>query len=68
MLAVAGLVFMASGYGRILRGRPIFTNWQGFAVSADYEMFLGAICLLAAVIPWGRIGFLRKPGRENHRR
>jgi hypothetical protein len=61
ILAVGGLVIMASGYGRVLRGQPIFTNWQGFTVSADYLMFLGAVCLLVSILPWAASAFSWTP-------
>jgi hypothetical protein len=66
--AAGGFLIIVSGYGHILRGEPIYTNWQGFYVSADYVIVLGVLCLLAAVFPWGRIHSLWDANRKKHRR
>jgi len=56
--AVVGFFMIAYGYGQILRGKWIYTNWRGLDVSADFVIFLGVLFLLAAVFPWGRLHFL----------
>jgi hypothetical protein len=66
--AMAGFFALAYGYGQILRGGPIYTNWQGLDVSADSGIFLGVLCLLVAVFPWGRIHFLWDASRKKNRR
>jgi hypothetical protein len=66
-LALAGLFVIAYGYGQILRGRVIYENWLAMDVPADFVILLGALCLLVAIFPWGRIHFLWDTGRKKHR-
>ncbi len=66
-LAVAGGFTVLYGYGQILRGKPIYTNWRGLDVSAQFVLFLGALFLLAAIFPWSRIHFLWETDRKKHR-
>jgi hypothetical protein len=68
ILAAGGLFMAAYGQTKNLRGKPIYTNWQGLDVPADFVIFLGGVCLLASVIPWGRIRLIRNAGREKRRR
>jgi drug/metabolite transporter (DMT)-like permease len=66
--AVGGCLIIVSAYGHILRGEPIYTNRQGLDGSADFGIFLGVLCLLAAVFPWSRIHFLWDAYRKKDRR
>ena len=65
--AVAGVFTVAYGYGQILRGKPIYTNWRGLDVSAQFIIFVGALFLFAAIFPWSRILFLWETERKKHR-
>jgi hypothetical protein len=56
--ALAGLFTVAYGYGQILRGKSIYTNWRGLDVSAQFVIFLGALLLFVALFPWGRVYFV----------
>jgi len=67
-IAVIGLFAMIYGYGQILRGRLIYENYRGLDVPAQFPIFLGAIFLLVAVFPWGRIHILWEDGRKKHQR
>ncbi len=62
--AVVGFFMLAYGGGQILRGKWIYTNWRGLDLTADFVIFLGALFLLAAVFPWGRIHFLWNTNRK----
>ena len=66
--ALGGVFTIAYGYGQILRGRPIYTNWRGLDISAQFVIFLGALSLLVAIFPWARIHFPWNIERKNHRR
>ncbi|HSY31766.1 MAG TPA: hypothetical protein VLA42_07240 [Verrucomicrobiae bacterium] len=66
--ALAGVFIIAYGYGQILRGRAIYTNWRGLDISAQFVIFLGALSLLVAIFPWARIHFLWNIEKKNHRR
>jgi hypothetical protein len=57
-LAIGGAFTTIYGYGQALRGRWIYTTWRGQATTAMFVMILGALFLLAAVFPWGRLTFL----------
>jgi hypothetical protein len=59
---VCGLFIAAYGHAQNLRGKPIYTNWQGLDVPGDFVIFLGGVCLLASILPWGRIGRLSDAG------
>ena len=65
--ALVGLLTVAYGYGQTLRGKQIYTNWRGLDVSAQFVMFLGALLLLVAIFPWGRIHFLWDTDGKKHR-
>jgi hypothetical protein len=65
--AVAGALVMLYGYGQILRGKLIYTNWRGLDVPALFAMFLGAVFLLVSIFPWSRIHFLWDAGRKKRR-
>ena len=65
--AVPGAFTVIYGYGQILRGKFIYTNWRGLDVSAQFVIFLGALFLLAAIFPWSRIHFLWETDRKKHR-
>jgi hypothetical protein len=65
--AVAGALVMLYGYGQILRGKLIYTNWRGLDVPALFVIFMGAVLLLAAIFPWSRIHFLWDAGRKKRR-
>ena len=67
-IAVIGLFAMIYGYGQILRGHLIYENYRGLDVPAQLPIFLGAIFLLVAVFPWGRIHILWEDGRKKHHR
>jgi len=62
--AVLGALAVIYGYGQILRGKPIYTNWRGLDVSASFVIFTGALSLLVAIFPWGRIHFLWDTDRK----
>jgi|HubBroStandDraft_2_1064218.scaffolds.fasta_scaffold15200_6 hypothetical protein len=66
--AVVGIIIIVYGYGQILRGKPLYTNWQGQNLSAQFVIFLGALFLLVAIFPSGRIKFLWDTGKKKHRR
>ena len=68
MFALLGVFTIAYGYGQTLRGRPIYTNWRGLDISAQFVMFLGALFLLVAIFPWARLHFLWNIEKQNHRR
>jgi hypothetical protein len=65
--AVVGVLAVVYGYGRLLRGKLIYTNWRGLDVSATFVIFMGALSLLVAIFPWGRIHFLWDTDRKKHR-
>jgi hypothetical protein len=67
VLALVGAYVVIYGYGQILRGTPIYTNWRGSDVSAEFVIFLGALLLLVAIFPWRRIHFLWDPKRKKLR-
>lgn len=62
--AVVGVATVVYGYGQVLRGKPIYTNWRGLDVSASFVIFIGGLFLLAAIFPWGRIHFLWDTDRK----
>jgi hypothetical protein len=64
MFAVVGVFTAIYGYGQILRGKPIYTNWRGLDISAQFVIFLGAAFLFISIFPWGRIHFLWETGRK----
>ena len=66
--AVAGVVAIIYGYGQILRGTPIYTNWRGLDVSGQLVILLGVLSLLVAIFPWGRIHFLWNTDKKKHLR
>jgi hypothetical protein len=66
-IAVVGFLTVAYGYGQLLRGKRIYTNWRGLDVSADFVIFLGVLFLLAAVFPWGWLHFLWNTNRKKRR-
>jgi hypothetical protein len=66
--AVAGVVAIIYGCGQILRGAPIYTNWQGLDVSGQLAILLGVLSLLVAIFHWGRIHFLWNTNKKKHRR
>ena len=68
MFALLGVFTIAYGYGQTLRRRPIYTNWRGLDISAQFVMFLGALFLLVAIFPWARLHFLWNIEKKNHRR
>ncbi len=68
VLAVVGIFFVAYGYGQLLRGRWIYTNWRGQDVTGMFVMILGGLCVAAAVFPWGRLTFLWEGGRSRRKR
>ena len=65
--AVAGVLTVVYGYGQILRGEPIYTNWRGLDVSASFVIFIGAVFLLVAIFPWRHVRFLWAADRKKHR-
>jgi hypothetical protein len=65
--AVVGVLTVVYGYGQLLRRKPIYTNWRGLDVSASFVIILGALSLLVAIFPWGRIHFLWDTDRKKHR-
>ena len=67
-IAGTGLLTIFYGYGQILRAKPFYTNWRGLDISAQFVIFLGAVFILAAVFPWGRIHFLWKTDLKKRRR
>jgi hypothetical protein len=67
-LAVAGLFAMAYGYGKILRGIPIYENWRGLDIPSQFVIFLGVLLLLVAIFPWARVKFLWDTNRKKSRR
>jgi hypothetical protein len=68
LFAVLGLMTIAYGYAKILQGKPIYENWRGLDISAQFVMFLGAVFLVVAVFPWGRIHFLWDDDPKKRRR
>jgi hypothetical protein len=66
--AVFGLCTMVYGYGKILAKKPIYENWRGQDVSTGFVIFLGALFLMVAVFPWGRIHFLWEGSQSKRRR
>lgn len=66
--AVVGLFTAVYGYGQLLRGKAIYTNWRGQDVPAWFVIVLGGLFLLFAIFPWGRIGFLWEAGRKKRHR
>lgn len=56
--ALVGVFMVVYGYGQSFRGKPIYANWRGLDVSAQFVIFLGVLFLIAAIFPWGRIHFL----------
>jgi hypothetical protein len=56
--ALAGFLAIIYGYGQILRGASIYTNWRGLDVSAELAILLGVLFLIIAIFPWSRIRFL----------
>jgi hypothetical protein len=66
--ALVGIFAVVYGYGQILRGKPIYTNWRGSDISGQFVMFLGALFIVAAIFPWGRIRSLwETDGKKHHR-
>jgi H+/Cl- antiporter ClcA len=63
-VAVVGIFVGIYGYGQILRGKLIYTNSKGQDVPALFVIFLGALFLITAVFPWGRIHFLWDEGKK----
>ena len=63
-----GVFTMLYGYGEILRGHQIYTNWRGLDISAQFVMFLGAFFIVFAIFPWGRLHFLWEAGRKQRGR
>jgi hypothetical protein len=43
--AVVGVLTVIYGYGQVLRGKPIYTNWRGLDVSAAFVIFMGALSI-----------------------
>ncbi len=64
IFASVGIFTVLYGYGQILRGKPIYTNWFGRDFSAQFVMFLGALFIAFALFPWGRLHFLWDAGRK----
>ena len=58
LFALGGIYAVVYGYGQLLRGRWIYTNWKGQDVTATFVMVLGVLFILAAIFPWGRLKFL----------
>ncbi len=59
-----GVFVILYGYGQNLRGHPIYTNWRGLDISAQFVMFTGAFFVVFAIFPWGRLHFLWDAGRK----
>ncbi len=55
VFAVAGVVAIVYGYGQILRHKPIYTTLLGQDSTAGMLILLGAVLLVIAILPWGRI-------------
>lgn len=68
LLAVAGAFVVFCGYGQILRGRPIYSNWMEENTPALFPFFPGGLAAFVAIILWRRFGFLWKTGGKNRRR
>lgn len=68
LFAVSGLLIAAYGYGQLLRGKPIYTNWRGQNVTAWFVIVVGAFFLLFAIFPWSRIHFLWNTDDSKRRR
>ena len=65
--AVVGVLTAVYGYGQVLRGKPIYSNWRGQDVPAWFVIFIGAFFLFVAIFPWGHIHFLWDTDQKKHR-
>lgn len=68
IFAVLGLFTIAYGYGKILEGKPIYENWRGLDIAAQFVMVLGGFFLFVAIFPWGRVRFLWDTDRKKRHR